>query len=124
MSLKFDLLPDSRLNDRERKVVHGFHSIQFGYIDWVPVFCANCGKPYGKVPEATCTFAFWLCDLCAEKWGDLAGTMVMPDDVFAEKMRQAMLEEYGRVLSPEELLRLAEAGTDSFSKLLREGEKL
>jgi hypothetical protein len=56
---------------------------------WVPVFCANCGIPYGYVPEENCQFACWLCDKCADTYGEIANTMFMPDEVFWQKVAEA-----------------------------------
>jgi hypothetical protein len=91
-----DLLPDSRT--RERKGGHSRAGVW-----WVPVYCAMCGRSYGYVPEENCTFACWLCDPCAETYGPLFGTLLMPDEVMARKIHEAMLEKYGRVLSRQEL---------------------
>ena len=50
--------------------------------NWVPIFCANCHTPGGRVPEENMTFAFWLCNPCWEKYGAPAALMVSPDEVF------------------------------------------
>ncbi len=49
---------------------------------WIPIHCANCGTPGGFVPEENMTFAFWLCEPCYETHGAIAGTMVLPDEIF------------------------------------------
>ena len=69
---------------------------------WVPVYCANCGADGGMVPEENMTFLFYLCNTCAETHGQIAGTMLMPDEVFFAKLAAAQLERYGRYLTPEE----------------------
>lgn len=113
------VLPDSRLRDRMKGVVRGFFR-GVGFINWVPVFCANCGKPKGYVPEDNMDFAFWLCDPCSDKWGGKLGVVLMPDEIFWQKVKFEQLEKYGRLLSPEELLTAAEETTSPLSKLLRD----
>ena len=115
-----DLLPDSRLKS-SRQVVRGKWNLPSR--NWVPVFCANCGIPYGYVPEENCTFACWLCDPCAKKWGAQFGLLMMPDEVFWEKVKQEQLERYGRLLNETELQAVAEASCNPLSKLLRESPK-
>lgn len=82
-----DVLPDSRAN-----VARGVISTAGGA--WVPVFCANCGGDGGMVPEDS-TFAFYLCDPCASKWGPIAGTLMVPDEVFWQRVAEAELEDDG-----------------------------
>ena len=108
-----ELLPDSRL-----KVPKGakFHVGAW----WVPVFCANCGIPYGYVPEENCSFACWLCQKCSETHGAIANTMTMPDEVFWAKVKAEQVERYGRVLTEPELAAVAEDSTSSLAKLLKE----
>lgn len=114
-----DLMPDSRA--REAKgVVRG--DMGYGSMNWVRVFCANCGTPYGYVPEDFCTFSCWLCTPCSDKWGDQFNTLMSPDVAMWGKIEAAMLEKFGRVLSSQEIAMLAEASNDPLSKLLREGK--
>ena len=75
------VLPDSRCLDPK-----GLIRSKAGM--WVPVFCANCGKPGGMVPEANMTFAFYLCNYCVEVHGAVANTMLVPDEVFWAEMAQ------------------------------------
>lgn len=70
-----DVLPDSRLQT-SKGVTRGPGG------NWVPIFCAMCGSPGGLVPEENVTFAFYLCNPCAETHGQIAGTMMIPDEVF------------------------------------------
>jgi len=113
-----DILPDSRLQDTKGTVRGQWNKLSS--LNWVPVFCANCGIPYGYVPEENCTFACWLCDQCAEKWGLEYGLALMPDEVFWERVKLEQLERYARLLSPEELQVVAESTWNSLSTLLRE----
>jgi len=50
------------------------------------VHCANCGDPWGMVPEHHMTFAFVLCESCAEKHGDPAHFLKEPDHAFRERL--------------------------------------
>lgn len=52
------------------------------------------------------TFLFYLCPACAETHGRVAGTMLMPDEVFFKKLAAAQIEEAGHALTPEEWRRL------------------
>lgn len=82
-----DLLPDSRARDGREVTRHWFLG------NTVPIFCANCGKEGGRVPEENCTFAFWLCDNCVETFGPIAGTMMVPDEVFWQQVADDMKGE-------------------------------
>jgi hypothetical protein len=82
-----NVLPDSRL--RESKGV-----IRSPHGNLVQLFCANCGVPYGRVPEGLLgpTFAFALCQPCADKYGEIAHLYKEPDSVFWERVRAAQAE--------------------------------
>ncbi len=111
-----DVLPDSRAKTtRGRQVIDG--------VVYVPVYCANCGAPYGGVPEDHTTFSFWLCSKCFEKHGAVANTMVVPDEVFWEKVNQAQIEKYGRLLEPNEIIRQLDDVNSTLSVLAREAPK-
>jgi hypothetical protein len=107
------ILPDSRSKEIKKVQRH------VG-LNWVPTYCANCGKeaPY-YTPEDS-TFFFWLCDPCYARMGKIADTYVVPDEVFFEKARQVQLEEFGRELSVTELLETLKAGNTALSKLERD----
>jgi len=104
-----DILPDSRMQDR-RQFVPG----PMG--NWIPTFCANCFREGPLVPEDS-TFAFWLCNPCFEKCGELTIGTVMPEQVFYEQVKQAQLEKYGRIPSAEEVV-ISLADTGSLESLL------
>ena len=112
------VLPESRLKD-SKGVVRGA-PWKYGSTNWVPIFCANCGKPQGYVPEENCTFACWLCDPCSEVWGELYMTALMPDEVFWAKVAMEQLERYGRILTKEEFQVVAESTWGALPKLLRD----
>src|SRR5919109_1234508 len=82
-----DFLPDSRL--RVPKA-----SIQSPHGNLIQLYCASCGIPYGMVPEGVLgpTFAFCLCQPCADKYGDIAHLYKEPDSVFWERVREAQAE--------------------------------
>jgi hypothetical protein len=99
-----DILPDSRLQHYEGKVVRGQNPANpaLGYMNWVPIFCAaNCGTMCGYVPEENCSFACWLCIDCAEKYGEILNAYMMPDEVFWEEMRREEEARYRRQLGNE-----------------------
>jgi hypothetical protein len=114
-----DVLPDSRLLS-SRVAVSGTHPYADGKINWVQVFCANCGTPYGYVPEQNCSFACWLCTPCAEKWGTQFGDSLVPDEVFWKRVQAEMLDKYGRILTDAEIQDAAQASCNPLSILLRE----
>jgi len=66
-------------------------------------------------------FAFYLCNDCADKYGEVAGCTATPDDVFRTKVQQAMIERYGHILTEQEILRELENSSSIISKLEKEG---
>lgn len=108
-----DILPDSRLQNQSFGAV---------MIDWplgdgshvrtecIPVFCANCGQPRGYVPKDNTTWACWLCQNCAESYGEIAGTYLQPDDEFNRNVAAEMQDRFGRLLSAEEIAVVADQG--------------
>jgi hypothetical protein len=96
-------------------------SVRRAGLCWVPIYCANCGKLGGHVPEETTTFAFFLCPSpCAERWGNLAHTYLMPDEVFWAKVNAEQLDRYARLLGPAELLQALEDDAHPLAKLAKE----
>ena len=66
------------------------------------------------------TFVCWMCQPCLDKYGKIAGTMLVPDAVFFERVKQEQVAKYGRVLSAEEtVLSLADPNSLE-SKLARD----
>lgn len=111
---KVDILPDCRTKVvRNRLFVNGQ--------SWVPIFCANCGKEGGSVPEDNMTFAFWLCNPCFESKGHITTTMVVPDAVFYEQLRQEQLESHGRYLNEQELIQVVQEDASPLATLLKSG---
>jgi hypothetical protein len=62
------------------------------------------------------TFCFYLCQPCAETYGQIAGMMLMPDEVFFEHVKQEQLARHGRYLTPDEWARLP--ATDPLVRLV------
>lgn len=112
-SMQKEILPDCRAR-HDTSISRGVAG------HWVPVFCANCGADGGMVPEENITFIFYLCNSCAQTYGQIAGTMMMPDEVFFARLAEAQLERYGRYLTPEEWDKISEDPTHPFRTLLRE----
>jgi hypothetical protein len=107
------LLPDTRLKEpKGAKLFNG--------INWIPIFCANCGADGGLVPEQNCNFAFYLCPNCAEVHGNIEGTYMEPDAVFWEKVKNEQLEKYGRELTAEEIVEFLKDDNHPLTKLCKD----
>jgi NAD-dependent SIR2 family protein deacetylase len=111
-----DILPDSR--PRERR-----GAIETPHGRLVQLYCANCGKPYGRVAEKHITFAFVMCQPCADKYGNDAHFYQEPDAVFWERVANAQAEEFGRPLNPIELAVQLDDPTTTLAKLAEEWRK-
>jgi hypothetical protein len=117
-----NILPDSRLRNngtpQGSKVING--------MNFVPIFCANCGAPGGFVPEENMTFAFYLCDVrqngCYEKHGVAAHFLAIPDRVFWQKVKEAQIERYGRELTSKEVIQYL-ADPNSLMSVLAKSRK-
>jgi hypothetical protein len=111
---KPDILPDCRCSVivTPRRMVQGPGGM------WMPVYCANCGADGGLCPVENMTFLFYLCNKCAETYGQIAGTMMMPDEIFFQKLKDEQEATYGRSLTPEEIAAIVEAGDSPLAKLL------
>jgi len=118
MSALPDLLPDSRARETKGRIFRGSQA-------WVPVFCANCSRgPYGYCPEENMTFLFYQCEACARTYGQLAGTMLMPDEVFFQKLKDQQFEQCGRHLTEGELAAYVEANpSSSLATLIKEAPR-
>ena len=79
--MSIDILPDSR-PERPK----GAKQINATW--WMPIYCANCGHDGGLVPEDNMTFAFYLCQSCADTWGPIAHTYMEPDAVFWRRVAE------------------------------------
>lgn len=112
--MTIDILPDSRAKETKGRIFTPGGA-------WVPVFCANCGKPGGSCPEENMTFLFYICPKCNETYGQIAGTMVMPDEVFFEKLKQEQLQSFGRYLTEAELVTVVQEDASPLATLLKSG---
>lgn len=112
-SVGLDLLPDSRTRGRKGGVQR-----PDGW--WVPVYCANCSSFHGYVHEEATDFAFFLCDDCAEKQGPIAGTYMVPDAVFRQKLIELQIETAGRMMTHAELFAELSNPDSTLSALCRE----
>jgi hypothetical protein len=70
----------------------------------VPIYCAQCAKPGGYVPEENMTFVAWLCDDCYHTHGDVFAGMVIPDEVFWAELAAAQQMKYGHTLTEAEVI--------------------
>lgn len=113
-----EIFPDSRAKEAKHVQWHNG-------LNWVPLFCANCGADRGFVPEdaLSCNFAFALCDPCAEKWSPLTNTYLIPDEVFWDKVKKAQLEAYGRELTEPEVVEALKDDEHMLSKLAKDRPK-
>lgn len=117
-----DVLPNSRMRNPKSEVQGYFPN--FGRINYVQIFCANCGADGGYVPVDSCDFAFYLCDAqqnnCAAKWQPLANTCLIPDEVFWRKVKLAQFEHFGRELTAAEIIEALKDENHILSKLAKE----
>jgi hypothetical protein len=98
------------------------HSMSGRGGNWFYLFCANCGADGGRVQDTYLSqqFAFYLCNDCAETYGAIAGTYMVPDEVFWQKVNSAQLEEFGRELSATEIVEALQDASHILSKLAKE----
>lgn len=112
--MSVDVLPDCRT--RERKGI-----VPSALGNQCPIFCANCGKFGGYCPEKMTTYAFYMCQPCADSGlGDLAHFYQEPDHVFWKRVQEAQMEEHKRVLSADELIVQLDDPTTTLAKLADE----
>lgn len=109
-----EILPDSRARETRGRIFTPGGA-------WVPVFCANCGVHGGSCPEENMTFMFYLCNRCAETHGKIAGTLMMPDELFYEKLRLEQMDSYGRYLTEQELVTIVQEDASPLATLLKSG---
>lgn len=121
--MRAEVAPDSRLSKILTPKSVKWDAVWGCFME--PVFCASCGVQGPWVPEKNMDFAFWLCDKklngCFEKHGEIAGTMVMPDQVWWEKIKQESLEKHGRELTHTELSAVVASDSSPLATLIKEG---
>lgn len=109
-----EILPDCRAKETKNRVFAPGGA-------WVPVFCANCGVDGGKCPEENMTFLFYLCKKCNETYGEVAGVMMMPDEVFFDRLKQEQLASHGRFLTEQELITVVQEDASPLARLIKAG---
>lgn len=57
------------------------------------VYCVNCGAGGGQITEQWAEHVFYLCDKCAEKYGEVAGAVKIPDNVVKGIEHDPILEQ-------------------------------
>ena len=107
------LLPDCR-SSKHLSIYCGVNG------QWEKVFCANCGADGGMCPAENMTFLFYLCNQCAEAYGQIAGTMIMPDEVFYQKLADEQIERYHRYLTIDEWNKVSEDQSHPLWTLIKE----
>lgn len=115
-----DLLPNCLA--RNEKVDWNLSSPGF---EWVYLFCGSCGADGGRVLKTYLPneFAYYICDGCFTKYGHVVGTYVEPDEIFRQKVVQAMQETYGHTLTEFEILDELGDPSSVISKLEKEGQR-
>lgn len=92
---------------------------------WFFLYCANCGveTSYVRATELPAEYAFSLCNDCVEKYGEPAGFTKTPDDVFREKVENAMIERYGHSLNLLEIIKELDDKSSVITKLEKEAQR-
>lgn len=113
-----DILPDSRLhvNHTPKNMVQGPDGM------WVPFYCAHCGAEGGLCPEKNMTFAFYICRKCEDACGPITGMMMLPDEVFFEKLKNEQLESHGRYLTEDEFALVIAEDCTPLATLIKEAK--
>jgi hypothetical protein len=107
------VLPDSRARQTRGRIFTNAGV-------YVPIFCANCGVESGSCPEENMSFLFYLCQKCFETHGHITGLMVMPDEVFFQKLKDEQLASYGHYLTQDELKAVVEEDASPLATLLKD----
>lgn len=110
------ILPDSR-----SKSGKGVVQTKTAFGIMVPIYCANCGKPGGLVPEKNMTFAFWVCDYCFEALGEILGTVAQPDQEFWAQVKADQEGERQELVARGDLVLRADGEGDQ-SKIIAVGD--
>jgi hypothetical protein len=107
-----DILPESRPRHRTGSIPSVLGTL-------IPIYCANCGKPYGMVPEKMITFAFALCQPCAEMGiGDIAHLYQEPDQAFWDRCAEEQAK--AKIVTVLDLQKALEDPSSQVAKLARE----
>ncbi len=111
-----NVLPNSLLKTPKNAQLHRG-------MNWQQIFCANCGEGGGSVPADHCDFAFYLCEPCAARLGPIVGTYAEPDVLFWQRVNEAQMEKFGRILTADEQVEALKDGNHLLAKLARERGK-
>jgi len=112
-----DVLPDSRARDSKNIKWSATHQCYF-----VQLFCANCGSPYGFVPEHV-SFAVAICNKCEANHGAPAHLQRIPDELIWDKVTLAMTEQekkQSRPMTTKDVLIAIDTPGSDFAKLAKE----
>lgn len=97
------------------------HNLSQPGAEWLYAYCASCGCDGGRFLKADIPnreeFGFYLCNDCAAKYGNLPGTVMVPDQVFYDLVKQAQIEREGRLLEPYEMIEALKNSDHYLSKL-------
>lgn len=106
-------LPDARANEaRDIKYINGH---------WYEhCFCMSCGKDCGYVMQEN-GFVGWLCPKCEPVYGHIDGLYLEPDFQHWARIELEQLNTYGRRLTEQELLTVAQADATPLASLINEG---
>jgi hypothetical protein len=111
--MKGDILPDSRARETKGSVFTAAG-------EYIPFFCANCGKECGWCP-AESRFMFYICPNCEETCGKITGMMRLPDEDYWELLKQEQWNHFGYYPNQEELAKVVEEDSSPLAKLLKAG---
>lgn len=115
---KTEILPNCIAQRSEKTIVWA------NGMEWIPIFCANCPRDGGMVLktdwERVNNWAFYLCELCAEKWSPLVDYALAPDEAFWQKVKAAQIEAFGRELTDIEIVEALKDENHILSKLAKE----
>ncbi len=92
--------------------------------EWLYIYCASCGVDGGRVLKTDVPnreeFAFYLCEPCAQKYGNIAGMWAEPDALFWQKVKEAQLEHHHRELTATEILKELDDPHSYLNQLVRD----
>jgi hypothetical protein len=104
-----ELLPDSRCRNTTSVV-------KIAGVNYVPIFCMNCGTHGGLVTEQGVHFVGWMCDSCQEKHPLPPGTYAIPDTDYNRKVA----EEWAKAGSIERVIAELQNEQSSLAKLAKD----
>lgn len=115
-----DVLPDARARDSKNAIMHAG-------VSYVRMHCISCGRRAPWIVREDARHVSYLCEgpnSCSAKFGGIANTCAVPDEIYAEKVRQAQVERVGRPLNAREMIVQLDDPNSYLSLLAREAPKL